>query len=319
MARRNIIIGLCTAVFVLLGGYLLWQARSANEQPLKQADSVSESHPIGIVDMRKALKSHPKYEAVTDLKSQRSAEAMALEAASRYTVGSGVSAAIDPTDGLTDALLQKRDQLIRGKYDEANKRLQEHEQKLREQYEALHRDKIKAVDDQYLPEIFNLQLKLDTLQLTPEAAQNIHQQILKLRAEQSEQLNSIHNLYRQDISQEMQKIQETELQSINEYVARLDSELQEEAKTRRQQIVDRNQSAGEAVTNGDDASIKASQERIDQLTEQIAAGEKEIFDDIRDAAAKIATEKNIAAVITNVDINITAIDITDEIIKQFQN
>lgn len=315
--RKMIVLGVC---LVLVAAFAFYLTRRAPDDAPAPPQAVAEGEAIGVIDLRRATRAHPSFAALEKLRKERGALAAEAERARSFRM-EAPSPPAPQLAALNEALLQKRGQSLKEKQAAANERLRQKEQetlnRLAPEYEA----RFKAVDDAYFPQIFNLQLKLDTLKVTPDAGQALQKEIAALKAQHAQKTQEVRRALGAQVAEAMRAEQEKELQALEAYAAQLDEELRAEAKEKQEAISERNHLA--MAQQSEALSLKAPELRdkrqaLADKEKEIAALEGAILQEISAKTAQVAVEKGLTAVLTGVRVNASALDVTDAVVGTFR-
>lgn len=317
--RKVIVISiLVLAVVAFSGLYLSKTSQNDHAEGLPNT-AADTANGLGVIDMNQAIKAHPRYQELTELKKARSLLAANAENTKNFQVNNSPSAA--DLSAIDTALQQKRNQQLGEKHRELSERLKKKEQELSAQFSAPHEAALKEIDAVYLPQIFNLQLKLDTLKVTPEVGQEMLSKVSALKAEHSQKIREVQQNFFVQIGGMMKEEQAKATQELDAYAAMLNQELSNEARKKQGEIEVRNHLAMTEKTNelklGMQNSANMQQALIDKEQEASALQDL-IIKDISAKVAKIALEKNLSTVLAKVQSNISALELTDLVIAEFK-
>lgn len=300
--RRNI--SIAVAMVIVLG----FVAGCASK-PSPDAKSVENQPTIGVMDMDKAIKNHPKYNEFLRLQQEfnsLTSEAQA-ESAPAQTPGP------DEVAGLASAA----DQEFRAKM--AAKQA-EIETGLRASAEELHHKQAgemdayaQELDKEYQPKIFDLQLKLKTVQLTKEQAAALEADIAAIQKERTAKLASRQQELAGKMDEMMAAKQATAQSELGSYSRELHAAIGSKLSAQQAEVAGR--SSPRAPLSGT-ASEKAQAAAFKR--QEVNVLQEFILNDIRDKGAKIAVEKGLSTVLAGVRANISAVDITDAVIAEFK-
>jgi len=289
-----------------------------------QETTPSAAPQVGIIDMNAAVKAHPKYKQLMVLEEQADAMADKLEAeqlANAAQAQQMQKTALAPDmssneiDGLNQAAEQEDNTKLTAKEREINDKLankaKELSHKLTEEMNAYS----DQVEKEYQPQIFNLQLKLKVVQLSKEEAASLQTELDKLQTQHSEALA----LKQEQLSKRM-----------NELMAPEKATLGQEFETYRNQVADeRAQKVAakqiEIMNRGDEQRIPVATKdpMTSKVPEELAMKQQEIqqlqgliIDNITENTAKVAAEGGFEIVLIHVVVNVSAVDITTQVIAE---
>lgn len=317
--RKKAIIGVVFVLLILaVGFYLTKPSPNHDAQRPPEATTVLETD-IGIIDINRTMREHPDYEKLTRLRKERNALAADAEDIRDLKVDNSV-----PTSDLAaleGSARQQRNQKLVAKQAELNERLKQKDIALRAQFSGQHGTEIKEIDDMYLPQVFNLQLKLDTLRIDKDAAEQIVGQINALKREHSEKVRDNQEKFLKQIAGLMKVEQDKAMQELQAYVVSVDNEIGADLSKKQAEIEARNHLAMAQKTN----EIKLGMSGGADLQQKLLDKEKAFIEleeamqkGISGKVAKIAIEHKLTTVLASVKVNIKAMDITDLVIQEFK-
>jgi len=287
----------------------------------KQAvDTKAPATLVGIMDMNKAVMGHPKYNQLMDIGQQADTIAAQLAAqqlatARMTTVTSSPDVSQNQMVELDKASEQEFSGKMSAKQDELSPRITAKVDAVR----LALSDEMKAYNDQvdkeYQPQIFNLQLKLKTVQLTKEETVVLQTELEKIQARRSailaEKQAQLAGRMEELIAPEKAAVE----QQLAAYAKELNDEISKKATVRQ----------GEILARGNEQAMAAPQsdQHANELQEQLAMKKQEfealqglIIANITEKAAKVAVANGFEAVLVNVVVNVSAVDITTQVIAE---
>lgn len=318
--RTKVGIAIVTALIIGVGGYFGMEhfSPAPNGQEVKTETVTAEK--FGVIESMRAIKAHPQYAEIEALdreikELQKDVQAK-IERGKMMSMPSGLRMEVSQrmTAG-EQALYTEANQKIAAKETELNKRLAETElakrQAASEEMEKQH----KQIKEEYKLRIVNIRLKLETLKMSDEVRASMEKDLETLQREEAIKINEVGQALMQKLAQEMMAEQQTAMQEMDAYIRQVGEEygLTTSAKT----------------GQPNDAMMAQIGELNRQLEAEVAESEKafaekrkkqeEIRDmivrDISMKAARIAREQELTIVLRDVHANITAVDITDEVIE----
>lgn len=318
--RKAITISILVLIILSCAGYYLMQAlHEENVIEAPNATGATEAK-LGTIDVNKVLRQHPEYQKLLQLKKEYNDLAAEAEGMKNFKANGPMPAAVD-TAALGNSAQQLRNQKIKAKQAELNERLGKKDAQYRAEHAAELEAQIKAIDETYLPQIFNLQLKLDTLQIDQDAAAQIISRMNELKAEHSLEVREHQRKFFARIAELMKAEQDSATQELNAYVKAVDQEIGKAVQAKRSEIETRNHLAMREKANeiklesdGQTAAVR----KMMGKEREIAALEDKIRADISDKTAKVAAKQNLSAVLSAVKVNLSAMDITDFVIEEFK-
>lgn len=273
------------------------------------------SSPIGVIDMAKVIKSHPQYAELDRFNKQLNNLAAEIEQRSSSPQPAGVAGGLPGSaeQGLANALEQEFNAQMAQKQAEIETRLNAKADQIRGELSAAMQAYVAQVDQEYQPRIFSLQLKLKTVQLTKEEAEKIQKEIEGLQAERTSKLTSKEQELAAELQARMLPVQAAAKQEMSAYAQELNAKSQNAYAQKAAELSSR---SGQAPVS--EPVISGLEQQAAMKKQEITALEEYIIKDVRDKAAKVATEKKLDAVLANIRTNIQAVDISDAVIAEFK-
>lgn len=285
---------------------------------------------IGVVDTQKAVQSHPKYQQLISLQQEYNALAAKLEAANAHApagnggspqpADSGQTEAAKINNGVNTALEQEFNTKIAAKQAELHAALDAKVAAMRESLNGELKNYSDEVDKEYQPKIFDIQLKLKTVQVSKEEMTSLQNELSRLQNERAGKIAAKEQELAKRMDQQMAPEQTKAEQQLQQYAKQLNDELAKKAAAQSNEILSRNQTAAQpsaqaptapsGIRNDDEQQLVMKQHEIDALRQFI-------LDDIRDKAGKVAAERGLEAVLADVTVNASATDITNAVIAEF--
>lgn len=277
---------------------------------------------VGVIDMDKAIKAHPKYPEWQKLKQQAATLQQRLSVNGsladsrpaepppsidmRGSAAAGLQTAADQEFNVKMAAKQREMQTI------LNQKAKQIQEELAVKYNAY----AEKLDEEYRPQIFNYQLKLQTVRMDEQQAAEVKKKLDDLKREQGEKLAA----KEKELSQSLAALMEPEQKAMQQELALYASQLQAQLNSR---TVDK--TANIAGHTGQEITVPAPNAVNLQLEQQLGMKQQEIdvleeymVNDIRDKAGKVAIERNLDTVLTGYQVNVTAVDITNAVISAFK-
>lgn len=274
---------------------------------------------VGVIDMNKAVKAHPKYNQLMELgkqadtlAAQLEAQQLALTQAQTFQFNSNMPHS-DMAE-LNKASEQEFSAKMSAKQAELNG-------KIGTKVDAIRRtlsDEMNAYNDQiekqYQTPIFNLQLKLKTVQLTKEETASIQAELEKIQDQRSAAISA----KQAELAARMDELMAPEKAALEQqlaaYAKELNQEISKQAEAKQAEFAARGNEQKRAAAQTDLSSEIPQQ--LNSKQQEIEALQKSMIANIKDKTAKIALEKGYEAVLTNVAVNVSAADITDTVIAE---
>lgn len=267
---------------------------------------------IGLIVMEKAIKAHPKYADVQRLQKDYAALAARIDAeqAQSLAAGAGLPPAASPA-GLEQAAAKEFAARMAAKEAEVKTRLQAAADQVSRGMGAELDAYARELDQEYQPQIFSLQLKLKTVQLSKEEAAPLQTEMDRLQKERAAKISARQQELLAKNDAVMKGKQSEAEQELTAYAQSLNGELAGKLAGRQAEMANRIAQPG---TTGGPAAV----EKLAATERGIVALQEAIITDIRDKAAKVAVQSGLDTVLTEVKVNVTATDITDAVIAEFK-
>ncbi|MDF2563955.1 MAG: hypothetical protein K0Q53_350 [Massilibacillus sp.] len=319
MASRKILIASILVLAVIAFAGYLFKATVGDSKNPKGSTAVATQTDIGIIDMNKALKAHPKYQDLVRLKKELNSLTAQNEAAQNFTIDN--QAPLVNQGSLDDAMQQKQNEKLIAKHAEISERLKRKNKELTDQFGKEFEAEVATINTYYQPILFDLKLKAETANITEEARKELNNKRMNLESERNQKIAQ----KQQEFNNKLNTIMQDETKKGEIELAEERKQIEEEAKTERnvkqEEIDTRN---NQAMTNQNEAikldinQVTKGKETIIYKEQEIAVLEESMNNDIASKVAKIAIEKNLATVLAVVQVNVNAIDITDLVIAEFK-
>lgn len=318
MANRKKVLIIIAAALLLLAVFYFAKGNMESQNNGLPKNTEATHDVFGVIALEKAVQAHPQYEKLEQLKKERRQIASSIENAPPtrldMTMPELDMAAVD------DSIRQKKMEKVRQKLDELNERLKQQELSLREAHAPAYGQAAKEIDAQYLPKIFNLQLKLETLSISQEAGREIKRQVDGLKMEHEQKLSEARQEIFAKIAASMTEEQEKAKKELDAYAAAVEQELVADARKQLDETQARNHLAMAGKSSGISLGAQPpgkTKEDLENKEKEIAVLQEAILKDIAAKVAKIAKDNQLSVVLTSVQVNVTAMDITDLVIKEF--
>ncbi len=276
---------------------------------------------VGIVDMKKAVQGHSKYKQLTELSKQVDTLASQLEAEELASLQQNQNmqlapqASQDEIDEFNKVLEQEFNAKMSAKKDELSPRITSKADAVRrtlsEEMDAYN----DQIEKEYDPQILNLQLKLKAVQLSKEETVALQADVEKLQAQRLEALTK----KQQELVLRMDELVLPEKNAVeNElaaYAEQINEELSKKVGSKQAEMMARSQSQQQVASESNQVSSQLQQQLVMKQKEAEALQEF-ILGNIREKTAIVATEGKYDAVLTNVSVNVSGIDITTKVITE---
>lgn len=282
----------------------------------KEKESTGPAY--GIVEMDKAIESHPKYSEYNRLKKEYDvmtasyrAEQMLLSkkaAAQEQQVES-----LDSQQGITAELNRELAARMQMKENELNRQLQATYTTLVNKHQLEHRFD-QAIDASSLA-IVNMELKLKTAHLKEQERQQLEQELVEALKNRKGDYLSISQSLVEEVAKEMVPYKQEAEKELAAYRETVLAELSKERATKMQQMAEQ---------------IKANDQLPDpkkwneEWKEKLEAKKKEadtvhelILADIKRKAETVGEKKQLDMIFSSYEVNVKAVDVTDDIIASY--
>lgn len=277
---------------------------------------------IGVIDLNKAVEVHPKYQQLLTLKKELNtivaqAEVEQQQAAAKAKPQAGGLLAPDGA-ALNTALEQEFKEKMAAKQTELQQTLAAKAADLHSKLGTELKEYSSEVDQEYQPQIFNLQLKLKTVQLNQEELTALQAEVQQLQQMRSEKLAVKEKELSERMNASLAPEQAAAEQQLAAYAKELQAELAQKAAAASAEIAARNQTSLDSLAPDPGAVTGQLAQQAGMKRQEIQVLEEFILQDVRDKAAKIAAERQLDSVIANVRVNVSAMDITEAVIAEFK-
>lgn len=303
MLKNRSSMSIVVAMVIMLG---IVAGCASNPSP--DAKSADNQAPIGVMDMDKAIKNHPKYNEL--LRLQQEADNLSREAqAENY---SARPAGPDEAAGLASAADQEFKAKMAAKQAEIETGLRASVEELQRKQAADMDAYAQELDKEYQPEIFDRQLKLKTVKLTPEQATALEAEINAIQKERAAKLAAHQQELAGTLNERLAAKQAAAQSELEQYSRDLHAAIGSKLSAQQAEVAGRGPSQPAGGAAGEKAQAAAFKRQ------EVSVLQDFILNDIRDKGAKIAVEKGLGTVLTGVRANISAVDITDAVIAEFK-
>lgn len=276
---------------------------------------------VGVIDMTKAVQAHPKYQQLTVLKQQLNTIIAQAQAKQQPVPSLSPANPMQDHAALNTAFEQEYKEKMSAKQAELHQRLVAKADQLRSQLASEFKEYTGEVDKEYQPQIFSLQLKLKTIQLSKEEMAALQAELEKVQQIRSEKLAVKEKQFAEQMDKTMAPEQAAVEQELAAYSQQLNNQLAQKAAAKGAEIEARNNSLANANSMSNAAAsnqIRELEKQAGMKKQEISALEQAIIQDVRDTAAKVAAERQLDTIIANIQINVSAVDITESVIAEFK-
>lgn len=315
MNRRQkaglIVIGIC--VIGMLAFFF-------SQNPSSVPHTAKPANDIGIIDLKAAASHHPQYSQLQELRRQINTLQAHLESMQQLEEPQLEQSAADPQElaqAAGDLGLQQDIILDTA----ARKEIQKKRLALRKEAAQEMTAAVEEVNAIYMPQIFNIQLKLENLRLD----EAVRQKYEKDRESVYEQREAAIEERRQEIDTKYAAALEDYIAVVHEQTA---AQMDEQNRRQAEKLAEQSEAIGQRDAAAAAAQqqkfspleVAASQQAVEAKEREAAALEERIRNDITAKAIQVAIERGLQAVIApSQHVNIFAVDITDFVIAQFNS
>lgn len=273
---------------------------------------------VGIIDISKAVKAHPKYKQLMELGQQADTLAAQLEAQQNAMISKSQIAqstqSQNEMDELNKSFEQEFNAKISAKEEELNPRLAEKADDIRRSMSH----ELEAYNDQlekeYQPQIFNLQLKLKTLQPAKEETASLQVEVEKLQAQRSEALATKQKQLVARMDELMAPEKAAAEQELAAYAKQLNEEISKKIIEKQAQMAAR--FSNQQLTAAEEQVIGEIKQQLTMKQQELQALQGFILENIKEKTAKVASGDSFEVVVTNIAVNINAVDITSKVVAE---
>lgn len=288
----------------------------------KKVQDTKEPQPlVGIVDMKKAAQSHPKYkqvlaleEEVRSISAQAQAQQAAMAQSAQKTLNLSETSQGDLAE-LNKTFQQEFTEKMSLKEQEVNTRLAAKENSIHQTLSDEFKVYTDEIDKEYQPQIFNLQLKLKTVQLEKEEAASLQEQLETLQTKRAEKIAEKQKQLAGQMTEKMAPDKAAAQQELEAYSKQVNQEISQKAAAKQEEIAARNMQTLSLPGNTAQESGNGQQQAM-MKQQELKALQDWIVQDISDKTGKVAIESGLEAVLTNVTVNVSGVDITAAVIAE---
>lgn len=276
---------------------------------------------VGVVDIKKAVQSHPKYNQLLSLEQEARKIAAQDQAQQAAMVQKAQENLVLPEGSqgdlaeLNKVFQQEFTEKMSVKEKEINARLAAKENVIHQTLSDELKIYADGLDKEYQPQIFNLQLKLKTVQLTKEEAASLQEQLEKLQTQYADKMSDKQKQLAVQMTEKMAPDKAAAEQELEAYSKLVNEEISKKASAKQAEIAARNIPNSPMPTANSQVPDTFGQQLM-MKQQEIQALQNSIIQDVKDKAGKIAIESGFEAVLTNVVMNVSGVDITDAVIKE---
>lgn len=291
-----------------------------SQNPSSVPHTAKPTSNIGIIDLKGAASHHPEYGRLQELRRQINTLQAQLESMQQLEEPQLEQATAD-AEGLAQAAedLHLQQSIILDTA--ARKEIQKKRLALRKEAAQEMTAAVEEVNAVYMPQIFNIQLKLENLRLDD-----------AVRQKYEKDRESVYEQREAAIEERRQEIDAKYAAALEEYIsavhAQAAAQMDEQSSRQAEELAEQGEAIGRRNAEAAAAQQQkfspleaaASQQAIEAKEREAAALEERIRNDIAAKAMQVAVERGLEAVIApSQHVNIFAVDITDFVIAQFNS
>lgn len=277
---------------------------------------------LGVIDVDKAISAHPKYQEWQKLKQQAATLSQQLTAEANRAAAAANTPQL-PLDlkgsaaaGLHAAAEQEFNAKMAAKQQELQVKLAEKANKVHEELSLKLKAYAEELDKEYQPQIFNQQLKLQTVRMDEKEAAQVKKKLEDLKAEQAGKVAAKEKELAQTLDAAMAPEKAAIEQQLAAYAKQVNAEIADKMAA---ETADMSAKIGQATAPlaapGNNSQLE---QQLGMKQQEINVLEEFILNDIRDKTAKVAVERQLDAVLTGHKVNVHAVDVTDAVIAAFK-
>lgn len=333
---------------------------------------------VGVVDLELLRHSHPKIKQLDQLEdqirgymqelSQQQSELMTNKKQVENQYASLNSQLEEQVKGIQDKYQQKIDAKVVELQEELTRleeaiwkeKMADVERKL-EDIKALGLEAIEAyyakqmqkleeakneISTQYSPEILNLRLKLQMVQLSEEEQKKYKDRLEKIQAEQDQKIQELQvqldeeikkyydekqieldeeiKAYQEQAQKDAEalfRVKQNDLDNVLQaYIKQMESEMQAEISGKQKRLEEQTENGLTQAQRQIDQEIakndKLLKTKIEDARKKQEGILQQIDEDIKMITGKLAKEKNLDVILTDVRVNVQAQDVTDQVLKK---
>jgi len=313
--KKKITLGasVCILLF-LIGAYYVKQ------QDVKLKQVPSQATLIGVIDLKQAMKEHPRYVDLEKLRAQRAL--LALEGKTqKLAVINGPELSAQPFTDVGEQQLQQEKNKLR---QQQREELAQMERNLRQTTAAKREADRKAVSDLYANDIFNCTLLLgnaESLRLSELQKNELKQKVNDLKQQRAAQMATVEKQYEEYIYSQLQAQRDQYLKENQAADQQSEQRMASETAARVSKAADRNAAVldtGRRQFSQNVAEISNTEAVLAAKDNEIRLLEDLIVKDIAGKAAKSAIRHHLEYIFADVFVNVSAFDVTEEVVGEIK-
>ena len=272
---------------------------------------------IGVLDMDKTLRAHPRFSEVQKLEQQiekRKAELTreSVNVPFNTSADSNLSGiASQEAAGLQQTINLQTDAKMNERKKDLERVLEARITAERQQFTQKLGEYVRELDKEYQPRILSLQLKMQTVQMTPEEKDVLNGQLTAIQNQRAGIIAKQQEVMEQELRQKIVVEQNTAEELLRQYHEELVATAKGQLSDKLTEIQARRVAPS---VNTSIANKGTEQDDLRVLEDQLEKVRELIIRELKDAAAKVAAGQNLEVVISRYQLNVQSIDITDAVI-----
>jgi hypothetical protein len=302
IARKWLILGLIAAI--IIGGVFFvynYQQKKApeNDVPAK----------MGVININKAIEFHPKYALFIGLKKEETALLRDFEKTRAELLAQEQERIFTARKSEQEAFGQEFDAKMKTKQEELERKVAAKSQTVGAPLNAEMDAYLKQINEEYQPQMADLQLKLRVLQMEEPEAKELIAKIEALKNEENAKIEA----KQAELSQKMQELLAPDLKAVDEELNRYAAALSEELNAK--------MAAAKPQTRENipmPPELKALEDKVVAKKQEIAALQAAMDQDLRAKITDLAIKNSLDTVAADFIQNSGAVDITDLVIAEFK-
>lgn len=280
-------------------------------------NSSTHESKVALVKWQEALKAHPEY-----VQLEQGRKVLADLQTKRQQQAEGALAQMSSLQKLRELRMASQQSYLEADFtthmvearEIENARLQKQVQSVEAEVDAFLASRKQAVENTYQLEIFNLRTKLEALKLRPTEREQVEARLAQLQAERGQKLAELEQEKAQLVSERLAPylaaMQKRMAEQANLQHDKMTQIMQEAAARDEKQL----EPAPRALANIlqiMDKEIKKQQDKNVELEEKMGH-------DLRNHIARLATARGYEVVFKEYKVNVKAVDLTEDVIKELR-
>lgn len=314
-SQKKIGLAIFAALAIGVSGYFGYQHFSS----VPTGASVSAVEKIGIIDLTRAIKAHPRageLEAIElEMAEIQQDVQQKIKRGMAMTMSTGLPMEISNSMIAGEqALRTEANQKIAAKQTEISKRLAESELTKKKAIDEELEEQYKQISEEYKMRLVNLDLKINAVNMSDEEREEKMAEKEALVWEAAAKKNKIAYESEQKLAAEMQSEYRAANEEMHAYVQQISEEYGVLTAAKSEQANAEMMAKLQKVNRQIEEEVEASKEVFAEKKKQHEEIKNVILQDIEAKVAGIAEKQGVTVVMREVRMNLTAVDITDEVI-----